>query len=225
MANENDHISRVTRSKEEAKASYDALSRWYDALVGWGEMKFRAVGLQKLATQEGEDVLEIGFGTGHCTLALAQAVGSSGHVYGLDISEGMRNVTQSKVDRASLTGRVELRLGDAARLPYEADSFDAVITSFTLELFDIPEIPIVLQQCQNVLRNGGRICAVAMSKEGKSNSPVRIYEWAHAKFPNFVDCRPIYVQKALEKAKFQILDTTRMSYWGIPVEIVLAQKL
>lgn len=80
MANDNDQISRVSRSKEEAKASYDVLSRRYDALVGWGETKFREVGLQKLGAKEGENILEIGFGTGHCSLALAQAVGSSGHV-------------------------------------------------------------------------------------------------------------------------------------------------
>lgn len=136
----------------------------------------------------------------------------------------MRNVAQSRVENAGLAERVELKLGDASKLPFEADSFDAVFTSFTLELFDTPEIPVVLQQCQKVLRSGGRICVVAMSKEGKSNLPVRLYEWAHAKFPNYVDCRPIYVRKTLEEAKLQILDTARMSYWGIPVEIVVAQK-
>ena len=217
-------ISRVTRSKEAAKASYDMFSRWYDVLVGWGEKKFRKVGLEKLRARESEQVLEIGFGTGHCTLALAQSVGGSGQVYGLDISEGMRDVTQSRVAQAGIAERVKLKLGDAANLPFEANSFDAVFTSFTLELFDTPEIPVVLQQCQRVLKTGGRICVVAMSKEGKPNRLVRLYEWGHAKFPDYVDCRPIFVRQALEDAQFQILDTTKMSYWGVPVEIVVAQK-
>ncbi|MBI5879038.1 MAG: class I SAM-dependent methyltransferase [Chloroflexi bacterium] len=199
-------------------------SRWYDVLVGWGEKKFREIGLQKLSAKESEQVLEIGFGTGHCTLALAQSVASSGKVYGLDISEGMRHVTQSRVERAGLAERVELKLGDAANLPFDANSFDAVFTSFTLELFDTPEIPVVLQQCQRVLKSGGRICVVAMSKEGKSSMLVRLYEWGHAKFPDYVDCRPIFVRQALEDARFQILDTTKMSYWGVPVEIVVAKK-
>ncbi|MBM3145253.1 MAG: methyltransferase domain-containing protein [Chloroflexi bacterium] len=222
--NHHDTISRVTRSKEEAKASYDSLSRWYDVLTGWGERKFRKIGLQKLAAREGEKILEIGFGTGYCILALARAVGNSGKICGLDISEGMRNIAQSRIERADLAKRVELKMGDAARLPFEADSFDAVFMSFTLELFDTPEIPIVLQQCQKVLKSGGRIGVVAMSKEGKSNSLVRLYEWSHARFPHYVDCRPIYVRQALDDAGFHILDTTKLSYWGIPVEVVVARK-
>lgn len=88
----------------------------------------------------------------------------------------------------------------------------------------MPETPVVLQQCQRVLKSGGRICVVAMSKEGKPSVPVRLYEWGHARFPDYVDCRLIYVRKALGEANFQILDMTKMSYWGIPVEIVVAQK-
>ena len=78
-------ISRVVRSKEEAKTSYDKLSRWYDLLVGRSEKKFQDKGLDLLDVQDGETVPEIGFGTGHCTLALAQSVGSTGKVYGIDI--------------------------------------------------------------------------------------------------------------------------------------------
>ena len=39
------------------------------------------LGLEKLATAEGKVVLEIGFGTGHALVALAQAVGDSGKGY------------------------------------------------------------------------------------------------------------------------------------------------
>jgi len=217
-------ISRVVRSKAAAKASYDQLSRWYDMLVGWGEKRYREIGLEKLAARDGEQILEIGFGTGHCTLALAQSVGSAGHVYGLDISDGMRRVTQARLEQAGLAGRVELHLGDAAALPFQADTLDAVFTSFTLELFDTPEIPVVLQQCQRVLKSGGRICVVSMSKEGNPTWQLRLYEWAHDHFPNSVDCRPIYVKRVLEEAGLRVLDTTRTSYLGMSVEIVVARK-
>ncbi len=218
-------ILRVTRSKEEAKASYDKISKWYDALVGHSEKKFRDAGLQKLRAKEGEIVLEIGFGTGHCILALAQSVGNSGKVYGIDISEGMLNITRSRVMEAGLLERVDLKCGDASNLPYPDNYFDAVFMSFTLELFDTPEIQTVLQQCQRVLKNGSRICVAAMSSEGKSGVMMRLYEWGHKKLPNYIDCRPIFVRQSIENSGFKISDITKMSFWGLPVEIVVAKKV
>ena len=47
-------IKRVKRSKEEAKISYNKMSRWYDLLAGHSEKRFRDVGLQKLNIQEGK---------------------------------------------------------------------------------------------------------------------------------------------------------------------------
>jgi ubiquinone/menaquinone biosynthesis C-methylase UbiE len=217
-------ISRVVRSKEEAKTSYDKMSRWYDLLVGRSEKKFRDNGLDLLNVRDGENVLEIGFGTGHCTLALARSAGPSGKVYGIDISEGMLDITASRIEDAELSGRVELQLGDAANLPFPDDFFDAVFMSFTLELFDTPEIPVVLQQCQRVLKPGGRICVVSMSKEGKSGLMLRLYEWGHKKLPGYIDCRPIFVKTFLEKADFHIQKACIIRLWGLPVEIVLADK-
>jgi ubiquinone/menaquinone biosynthesis C-methylase UbiE len=217
-------VSRVTRSKEDARTSYDKLSGWYDVLVGHSEKKLRDAGLNKLGIKEGQRVLEIGFGTGHCIVALARSVGGSGKVFGIDISQGMLNITQARVQKSGLSERVRLKCGDGANLPFEAALFDAIFMSFTLELFDTPEIPIVLHECQRVLRRGGRICIISISKKGKASWLIRSYEWAHKKFPNYIDCRPIFVQKALEDSGLQVIDSTEMSLWGLPCEVVVARK-
>jgi len=217
-------IKRVKRSKEEAKNSYNKMSKWYDLLAGYSEKRFRDVGLQTLNIQEGEKVLEIGFGTGHCILSLARLVGDTGKTYGLDISEGMLKITTSRIEKAGLSEKVDLQCGDALNLPYPKYYFDAVIMSFTLELFDTPEIPIVLEQCNRVLKKGGRICVVAMSKEEKQGPIVKLYEWLHERFPGYIDCRPIFVRQSLESAHFKIINAIMISFWGLDVEVVLAAK-
>jgi len=223
MAKNDVQISRVTRSKEDAKSSYNRMSTWYDAVAGLGERKPRESGVQLLDARAGENILEIGFGTGHSILAFARAVGDSGKVYGVDISEGMLDITQSRVRKAGLLDRVELVCDDAAQLPYETNFFNAIFMSFTLELFDTPEIPLVLQECNRVLCADGRMCVVSMTKEEDEGLPIRIYEWVHMKIPKFLDCRPIFVRRSLEDAGFEIVKTQEMSMWSLPVDIVLAK--
>jgi demethylmenaquinone methyltransferase/2-methoxy-6-polyprenyl-1,4-benzoquinol methylase len=198
------------------------MSKWYDLLAGSSERKFTEVGLQKLNVKDGEKVLEIGFGTGHSLLTLARQVGTAGKVYGVDLSEGMLQVASNRLSTNGMSNRVELHCGDATHLPFPDSSFDAVFMSFVLELFDTPELPLILRECQRVLNRTGRIGIVALSK--KEATAVRLYEWFHMRFPSYVDCRPIYARQTVEKAEFRVADATEMRMWGLPVEVIIAKK-
>jgi ubiquinone/menaquinone biosynthesis C-methylase UbiE len=225
MSAQEDEMRRVTRTKAEAQATYDRISRWYNLLEGMWEKGVRNIGLRKLDVQEGERVLEVGFGPGQDLLALAQSVGQKGRVYGVDLSPGMIRVAQAKIGDVGPAQRTGLTRGDAQFLPFDDEEFDAIFMSFTLELFDTPDIPEVLAQCRRVLQSqGGRICIVSLSKEGRSTWMRQLYEWGHDRFPNFLDCRPIFVGAALKAASFQILDNVQKSIVGLPVEIVLASR-
>jgi ubiquinone/menaquinone biosynthesis C-methylase UbiE len=215
-------ISRVTRTREQARASYDRLSRWYDLLAARSEREAREAGLRLLDVQEGERVLEVGFGTGQGLVSLARSAGRPGRVLGVDLSPGMVRRADERVRRAGLADRVALLQGDATRLPFRSGSFDAAFSAFTLEQFDTPEIPIVLSECRRILRLGGRLAVVSLAK--RSCVMTRIYELAHRLFPVSVDCRPIYVQTAMEEAGFHTQAATEVSMWGMPVEIVVGGK-
>ncbi len=216
-------VLRVLQTKDETKAFYNKISRVYDLLADQSEEPVRQAGLEMLNARSGEKVLEIGFGTGHCLVILAQAVGSTGKVYGLDLSDEMLKLAQENLEKEGLADRVELICGDAMELPYPSETMDAIFMSFALELFDTPEIPKVLAECRRVLRPGGRIVVVGVSKEGEGGVILQVFEWTHKHFPNLMDCRPIFVRNALEEAGLRIESVGNRTMW-VPVEIVLAVK-
>jgi len=217
-------ISRVHRSKDAAKLNYDRISHWYDLITGSSEWQFTRAGLNLLNVQPGESVLEIGYGTGKAISALSHAVGPGGCTAGIDISSGMMAVTQKRLQAGGVLNDVDLRCGDALHLPFPPTSFDAVFISFTLELFDTPEIPLLLAECLRVLHADGRINIVALSNIEPKNMVVRLYNWAHRFFPNFIDCRPINTRESVLQAGFLVHDTHLKKMWGLPVDIILAYK-
>jgi demethylmenaquinone methyltransferase/2-methoxy-6-polyprenyl-1,4-benzoquinol methylase len=194
-----------------ARQNYDRLSRWYDWFAG-SEKRFTEAGLRLLDVQPDERVLEIGPGTGHGLVQLAE---SGARACGLDLSAGMLARAQWAVTKS---GReAQFCQGDALTLPFPARSFDAIFLSFTLELFRDAEIPSVLRECQRVLRQEGRIGVVALAKE--ETGAVRLYEWFHRCWPQVVDCCPIRVHAVLIAAGFEVREAWRMVMWGLPVEI------
>lgn len=216
-------VLRVLRTKAEARAFYNKIARVYDFLSENSEEPIRNFGLEQLQVREGERVLEIGFGTGTSLVELAKLVGSHGKVFGVDIAEQMLDVASQKLRAEHLKDRVELMCADATKLPYQADFVNAIFMSFTLELFDTPEIPAVLAECRRVLQSDGRLVVVSMSKEGEDGTLLHLFEWTHKHFPNFLDCRPIFARRAIEAAGLQIESAERKTMW-VPVEVVLGRK-
>ncbi|MHB1035493.1 MAG: class I SAM-dependent methyltransferase [Pirellulales bacterium] len=216
-------VLRVLQTKSETKAFYDKIAKVYDLLAEHSERPMREAGIGLLAPGAGERLLEIGFGTGHILAELANAVGPTGKVFGIDLSENMLTHAKGLLSGKGRMDRVSLDCGDAEKLPYSDDSLDGIFMCFILELFDTPDIPKVLAECKRVLRPGGRIVIVAVSKEGNEGFVLRAFEWTHRHFPNLMDCRPIYARRALEATGFVIEGSRTESMW-VPVEIVKGRK-
>lgn len=213
-------ISRVTRSRQAARAAYDRLSRWYDWFSG-SEEAFNRRALDMLDPRPGERVLEVGCGTGHTIAALA-ARGC--RAYGVDLSLGMARAARSRLRRKKLLADTCLGLADAARLPYAPACFDLAFCAFTLELFDTPEISAVLNEMRRVLRPGGRVGVVALSLPERPGGMVRVYEWFHRALPAVVDCRPIPTAWLLRQNGFQVRQMECQNMWGLPVDMVVGEN-
>lgn len=94
----------------------------------------------------GQSVLDLGAGTGVASEAL---VASGARPVGVDLAWAM------------LAHRHPQRppgvVGDAAKLPIRADTFDAVVAAFSLN--HVPDLPGALGECRRVTRSGGSILA------------------------------------------------------------------
>jgi hypothetical protein len=53
-----------------------------------------------------------------------------------------------------------------------------------------------------------------MSKEGENGVILQMFKWTHKHFPNFLDCRPIFVQQAVKSAGFQNRECGKKKYVG-----------
>jgi ubiquinone/menaquinone biosynthesis C-methylase UbiE len=209
------------------KSFYDRISSAYDALTNSNEHAAREKGLKLLDAQPAERVLEIGYGTGHSLVALAQAVAARGQVDGIDVSDGMRQVAQARVVEAGMADRVSLRVGSVPPLPYADAQFDAVSMSFTLELFPLTVIPEVLSEIKRVLKPGGRLGVVSMAlvRAGERDSLLeKTYKSMHRHFPHIVDCQPIDVADDLKRAGFVVRDDVELKIWTMPVAAVVGTK-
>ena len=111
----------------------------------------RAEVLALLSVQPGERVLDIGSGPGFLVASLADAVGPSGGVHGLDPSAPMNAVARGVIGDRPWASIDE---GDALALPYPDGAFDAATSTQVYEY--VADVPKALAELRRVVRDGGR---------------------------------------------------------------------
>ncbi len=136
-------------------SSYDAVTAEFDRFTTLltTPLASQLVDLAGLAA--GQQVLDIGAGTGVVDFQAAQRVGAEGRVVGIDLSDGMLAVAVARAAAAGGGKRVEFRKMDAEALAFKAESFDAVLSLFALLHF--PDPVVALGEMFRVLRPGGKL--------------------------------------------------------------------
>jgi len=122
---------------------------------------WRRFTMRKMNMQPGQTALDLCCGTCDWTIALAKA-SSGGKVVGLDFSRNMLDIGQAKVDKLALGNQIELVQGNAMDLPFEDNSFDYVTIGFGLR--NVPDVVKTLKEMRRVVKPGGMIVCLEMSK-------------------------------------------------------------
>ena len=118
----------------------------------------RRLQLVALDLKPGETVLDIGCGPGLLAAQAAAAVGASGSVQGIDLSEQMLALAARRRESVVGSAPVHFQPGDACALPFAAESFDAAAAVQVYEY--VSEMPAALAEVHRVLRPDGRLLVV-----------------------------------------------------------------
>ena len=170
MNNETTRASAPVQMQEGQMGKWAA---WYDlimALMTFGrERKLRqdTIGLAQI--WPGDNILEIGCGTGSLTLAAKAQAGSSGEVVGIDIAPEMVAKALSKAARTGAD--VSFQEGSIEHIPFPDNRFDVVLCSFMI--FHMPEEVREkgFPEIYRVLRPGGHLFILDAAQSNKPLQP------------------------------------------------------
>jgi ubiquinone/menaquinone biosynthesis C-methylase UbiE len=116
--------------------------------------------------KSGDSVIEISVGTGTNLSHIAEAVGDSGQIVGLDISRGMLGVCGRKLTEKRITA--DLVEGEAGHLPFVDGAFDAVFHHGGIAEFGDKRGAIA--EMVRIVTPGGRVvvCDVGVGEDGQT---------------------------------------------------------
>jgi len=129
---------------------FEPVLSFCNRLLGYSDAEERRKLVAALDLQPGQQVLEVGVGTGRNLPWLRQAVTETGSVLGADFSRGM--LLQCRRRHA---GRAHLLQAEAERLPFADGSFDAVLHYGAVNIF--ANVPAAIAEMARVTRPGGRL--------------------------------------------------------------------
>jgi ubiquinone/menaquinone biosynthesis C-methylase UbiE len=115
------------------------------------EVKLRTFGLMELCA--GQNVVDIGCGTGEDVCALATKVGPTGRAVGVDISSTMIAAARERSRTSNL--HMDFVQGDVQKLAFKDECFDAIRTERLLQ--HTPDADSALRELARVAKPGGRI--------------------------------------------------------------------
>lgn len=119
--------------------------------------------IRELRLSAGSKVLDAGCGIGSHLPLLAEQVGQSGHVTGLDISTEMISRSRKRVAECGLEDRVSLTQGNVKDLPFKNSEFDCALSVDCVGYPYSPDPVTLLRSLARIVRPGGTVAIMGWS--------------------------------------------------------------
>jgi demethylmenaquinone methyltransferase/2-methoxy-6-polyprenyl-1,4-benzoquinol methylase len=153
--------------KEQVAQMFNNIATKYDLLnhtLSMGiDILWRKRAVKILKKLNPKSILDIATGTGD--FAIENLGSGASKITGIDISQGMIDVGIEKIKKKKLTDKVKLLLGDAEKLPFSDNSFDAITVGFGVRNFE--NLEKGLSEMYRVLKPGGTCLVLEFSKPTK----------------------------------------------------------
>jgi demethylmenaquinone methyltransferase/2-methoxy-6-polyprenyl-1,4-benzoquinol methylase len=145
---------------------FDTVARRYDlvnTILSFGlHYWWRRQAVRMLALKPGDLVLDVCGGTGDLAVRAAGAVGNAGRVILYDLNRAMMAAGRPRISRSPGASRIFLVQGDAERLSFADETFDAVMVGFGIRNLTSPEQGF--KEMHRVLKTGGRLICLEFSQ-------------------------------------------------------------
>ena len=150
--------------KEQVATMFNNISPKYDLLnrvLSLGiDVLWRKKAIKMLKPYQPESILDVATGT--ADFAIEALSIEPKKVVGVDISKGMLEYGQKKLEKLGLEEKIQLKLGDSEKLPFSDSQFDAVIVSFGVRNFE--NLEQGLKDIYRVLKKNGTLVVLEFSQ-------------------------------------------------------------
>jgi ubiquinone/menaquinone biosynthesis C-methylase UbiE len=216
-----------TLSIDQARRVYNRIGRHQDT-----QGIYENAALDRLVAtarfREANRVVEFGCGTGAFALRLLRdEMPLKGRYNGFDLSPTMVHIARERL--APFSARASVSQTDGSpHLPLGEGMCDRFVTNYVLDLLAERLIRGVLGEAHRLLRSGGLLCAVSLTRGCTFSSKTLMALWNSVRrlAPVLVGgCRPIRIEDYLPSEEWQILVADTVISWGVPSEVLVARRL
>ncbi len=191
---------------DQIRGAYDRRSWIYSRVVAPLEFNNHRRAIEKARIQSTDKVLEVAVGPGHTFLEIVKKIDKNNIACGVDASSKMLEIARRTVFDAGYQN-IDLNEADARDLDFPDDTFDVLYNGYMLDLIPLADMPTILSEYKRVLKPGGRLVLLNMSK--RDDQTLTVYEKLYMKLPasfvlNFMGaCRPVLMEKHAREVGFQ----------------------